>query len=226
MTLLRTLPEHEAQNLLRRMRAGTGLTALLNQVKAGDVLLQMSVAPETRFRYTFPYRGEMPSMCMTGENPYLDSIIYEVAGVMGGGGDRMTPLSGRSTQPSSDDGSQSGGADGGGGHSGGGSGRRPLVWERKTSGGELSYDAMYLSPFHSASVFEPRLTDIKISPWTNVCDDDALMREILEIWFRCEYQFTAVFQKDLFLEDLAAGKTEFCSPLLVNIILAYASVCA
>ncbi|KAJ3473207.1 hypothetical protein NLG97_g10449 [Lecanicillium saksenae] len=51
------------------------------------------------------------------------------------------------------------------------------------------------------------------------------MRELLEIFFRCEYQFTSAFHKDYFLDDLAAGKTEFCSSLLVNIVLAYASVC-
>ncbi|GKU05642.1 nitrogen assimilation transcription factor nit-4 [Fusarium langsethiae] len=85
--------------------------------------------------------------------------------------------------------------------------------------------SLYLKPFHAAQVFEPLLNDAKISRWTNVSKNDILMRDLLRVMFRCEYQFTAAFHKDLFLQDLVAGRKDFCSSLLVNAILAYACVC-
>lgn len=84
--------------------------------------------------------------------------------------------------------------------------------------------SIYAKPFHAAQIVEPRLLDAKISWWTTVCGDDLLMRDLLKAWFRCEFQFSAVFYKDLFLEDLVAQKQDFCSLLLVNIVLAYACV--
>lgn len=87
-----------------------------------------------------------------------------------------------------------------------------------------AFESLYLKPHHGASVIEPLLYDAKVSLWTSVCDDDVLMRDLLAVFLRCEYQFTAAFQKDLFLEDLTARRTDFCSSLLVNITLAYACV--
>lgn len=83
----------------------------------------------------------------------------------------------------------------------------------------------YLMPFHASRVVEPLLTDAKPSLWTEVCKDDALMRDLLGVWFCCEYSFASIFQKDLFLEDMASQNEDFCSSLLVNAVLAYCSVC-
>lgn len=93
-------------------------------------------------------------------------------------------------------------------------------------GGETSQElqSAYLRPFHSAHVVDSRLPDAKISSWTSVCQDDPLMRDLLGAFFRCEYQFAAAFHKDLFLEDLVSHGSNFCSSLLVNIVLAYACV--
>lgn len=84
--------------------------------------------------------------------------------------------------------------------------------------------SLYLKPFHAAQVFDPLLSDVKVSAWTSVCGDDKLMRDLLSVLFRCEYHFTAAFHKDLFLEDMAARRKDFCSSLLVNVTLAYACV--
>lgn len=89
---------------------------------------------------------------------------------------------------------------------------------------DVEYRSLYVKPFHAAKVIDPLLTDAKPSHWTTVSDNDVLMRQILEDFFRCEYQFTAAFQKDLFLEDMASGRKDFCSSLLVNVTLAYACV--
>ncbi len=86
------------------------------------------------------------------------------------------------------------------------------------------YKTIYLNPFHAAKVVDARLSNVKISSWTSVCDDNTLMRNLFSEWVRCEYHFTAAFQKDLLLEDMATGREGFCSSLLVSIMLSYACV--
>lgn len=82
----------------------------------------------------------------------------------------------------------------------------------------------YFSPYHAASIVDPRLRKIKPSDWTVVSEDDNLMRAMLHHFFMYEYQWHTSFQKDYFLDDMVSGGRQFCSPLLVNSILAHASV--
>lgn len=186
--LLSNLPDKDAADVLRRIRAGTDAATILNHAKTGSLLLQMAVSPETRFRYEFPYRSGMPEYLLP-DNPYLDSLIYESAGL-------SSQLQGSSVL----------------GH-----------FAPQLAGTE-EYQSAYLKPFHAAEVVEPRLSEVKPSSWTTVCDDDVLMRDLLSVFFRCEYQFSAAFQKDLFLEDMAAHRQDLCSSLLVNVVLAYSCV--
>lgn len=189
--LMRNLPDREAQYVLQSLRSGSGVKAILNQVKAGDLLLQLAVSPETRFRYEFPYRTEMPQDFVI-DNPYLDSLIYEAASLYS---PSQQPKPSESTSTSRISGLRS-----------------------------TEYRSLYLKPFHAAEVIEPRLSSARPSLWTTICDDDVLMRDLLGVFFRCEYHFTAAFQKDYFLEDMIAQKEDFCSPLLVNVTLAYSCV--
>ncbi|KAF4488005.1 Nitrogen assimilation transcription factor nit-4 [Fusarium agapanthi] len=169
--LLKNLPEQDAQAILQRLRSGTDAASVANQARAGNVLLQMAVVPETRLRYEFPYRSEMPKE-LELNNPYLNSMLGKPTR--------------KSRQP----------------------GRRRAE-----------------KPFHAAQVFDPLLSDVKVSAWTSVCDDDNLMQDLLTVLFRCEYHFTAAFHKDLFLEDMAARRKYFCSSPLASVTLAYACVC-
>lgn len=189
--LLRNLPDQEAQCVLQRLRSGSGVKAILNQVKAGDLLLQLAVSPETRFRYEFPYRAEMPRDFVI-DNPYLDSLIYEAASLYSSS---QQPMPSESTSTSRIPGEKS-----------------------------AEYSSLYLKPFHAAQVIDPRLSNARPSLWTTICDDDVLMRDLLGVFFRCEYHFTAAFHKDYFLEDMIAQREAFCSPLLVNVTLAYSCV--
>ena len=188
VSLLKNLPDQDAHDVLRRIRSGSDIGSILQQAKVGDVLLQMAVAPETRYRYEFPYKAHMPSEYHL-DNPYLKSMLYETATIYSykGGPELVTP-----------------------------SFLTELTSEEEKS--------LYLKPFHAAQVVEPLLSDAKISEWTAVCKDDELMRDLLRVMFRCEYQFTAAFHKDLFLQDLSTGRKSFCSSLLVNVLLAYACV--
>ncbi|EHK44954.1 hypothetical protein TRIATDRAFT_139368 [Trichoderma atroviride IMI 206040] len=87
------------------------------------------------------------------------------------------------------------------------------------------YQNLYVKPFHSAEMIDAPLANAKPSLWTAVCKDDVLMRDILSVWFRCEHHLTSAVQKDYFLEDMVAKQKDFCSSLLVNIVLAYSCVC-
>ena len=74
---LQSKKEEEAYEILRRIRAGTDIEALLRHIRDGDLLLQLSLVPESRFRYEFPYIKDMPSSLQRADNPYLGSLIYE-----------------------------------------------------------------------------------------------------------------------------------------------------
>ena len=192
LALLRNLPDREAQDVLQRLRSGTDVRAILNHIEAGDLLLQMRMVPESRCRYEFPYRTEMPDHVLKS-NLYLNSMIYEGAALYSA--DQHASLSAAPTSS------------------------RPLTGLRSAD-----YRDFYTKPFHAAHLVDARLSDVNISWWTSVSGDHTLMRDLLSVFFRCEYHFTAAFQKDLFLEDLAAKRQDFCSPLLVNVVLAYACV--
>ncbi|KAM3564357.1 hypothetical protein MY1884_000824 [Beauveria asiatica] len=69
-------------------------------------------------------------------------------------------------------------------------------------------DGVYLSPLQAERVLEPRLTCVQIAPLTRVCDDEPLMRDLLEMSLRCEYQSKSAFHKDTFFQNLVAGRVE------------------
>lgn len=81
-------------------------------------------------------------------------------------------------------------------------------------------------PFHAANAVEPLVSNVKPSDWTSVSKDDAWMRGLLGVWFRCEYSFASAVQKDFFLANMAAHSQDFCSELLVNVVLVYSCVSA
>lgn len=83
---------------------------------------------------------------------------------------------------------------------------------------------IYQMPYHGAEMIDPRLSSVKATKWTSVTTDNALVSKLLAIFFQYEYPRICIFQKDLFLDDLVRGKTDFCSSLLVNCILANAAV--
>lgn len=77
-----------------------------------------------------------------------------------------------------------------------------------------------------------RLADIPIyrvpaKPWTTVTDDDDLVSHLISIWFTWSQPWFHWVNRDLFIRDMQAGSLDcgFCSPFLVNAILAEASVC-
>jgi hypothetical protein len=155
----------------------------MRHINAGDILVQLHLRPETRYRYVFPYRTQMPASLWSSHNPYLHSLVYE--------GTSLTPTS--EQQPLS-----------------------PSTHEK--------YSTQYLKPYHAAKIEDPRFDSVRPSMWTSVSTDDDLMRTLLRTYFLHEYEWLPVFHKDHFLDDMVAGSNRFCSPLLVNAVLALGCV--
>jgi hypothetical protein len=83
--------------------------------------------------------------------------------------------------------------------------------------------------------FRPQMMDIcylcgsapyrvPAKPWTSVTndDDDDLVSHSVSLYMTWDYPFYAFFDRETFLEDMAKGNlnSDFCSPFLVNALLA------
>lgn len=148
--------------------------------------MQARLSSESRRRYVFPYRKQMPGALQIETNPYLNTLLYEAACL--GAEPTLEAFNGL---PGSDP-------------------DQPL--------------SPYIKPYSASTLIDPRLTEIKPSAWTNVSEDDGSLQKTLELYFLCEYHFFSAFHRDLFLDDMLSGSTQYCTPLLVNGIMALACV--
>ncbi|KAF2258328.1 hypothetical protein CC78DRAFT_125650 [Lojkania enalia] len=58
--------------------------------------------------------------------------------------------------------------------------------------------------------------------WTVVTADIDLVEGLLDLYFRWSHPFYVIFSRECFYKDFRSGREKYCSPLLVNAILAYA----
>lgn len=59
-------------------------------------------------------------------------------------------------------------------------------------------------------------------PWTRVTSDYAFIEHLLSLYFCWEYPVFTILSERLFREDMRRGERRYCTPLLVNAILAVA----
>ena len=57
--------------------------------------------------------------------------------------------------------------------------------------------------------------------WTNVTKDQSLIKQLVDLYFSWSHSFWVVFPKHLFLHDMKYGRTQHCSSILVNAVLAF-----
>ncbi|KAF2655122.1 hypothetical protein K491DRAFT_693149 [Lophiostoma macrostomum CBS 122681] len=200
--LLRDMTERDAAEVVRRLQAGMDVASIVNHVRDGNLLIQLSLAPETRRLYEFPYLSGMPSHLFTANNPYLHSLLYEAALSCQvprssqrqlSNVDSLVPL---------------------GQHTDRGS--------RQPAADATQYHSAYLMPHHAARMVEPIVDKITATPWTCVISDNRLLKRLVCSYFYYPHPCGPFVHKDLFLGDMAAGRARFCSPLLVNAMLAIA----
>jgi hypothetical protein len=84
----------------------------------------------------------------------------------------------------------------------------------------LGHRALYDAPFHVAQMVDADIDKAEPSKWTLVSSDNALLRALLKSYFTHEFLFFPFFNKDYFIQDMISGRHRFCSPLLVNAVLA------
>jgi len=75
-----------------------------------------------------------------------------------------------------------------------------------------------------SNLVDQPLYSVRAKPWTRVTDDDYLVSHLISLYFTWEHPFFVRFDKELFLEDMIEERSTFCSPLLMNAILAHAAV--
>ncbi|RHZ67269.1 hypothetical protein CDV55_102628 [Aspergillus turcosus] len=65
---------------------------------------------------------------------------------------------------------------------------------------------------------------VPAKPWTSVTEDADLVSHLVSLYFTWDYPFHAFLDRDVFLKYMASGRvdSEFCSPFLVNALLANA----
>lgn len=200
-SLMNSMSRDEVANIVAMLGAGSDIEAVLKQVKEANLLLQVALVPETRYRHQLPYGSQIPASLLYERNPYVHSLVYEAASAYCLPFRPGTPEAGFTER---------------------GETVVSATLREKLSSSETQ--SLYLKPLRAASLVDPRLEAVKPSLWTSVSDDDKLMRSLLGAYFLYEQATFTTLQKDYFLEDMANQKLEFCSALLVNVLLAYSCV--
>jgi hypothetical protein len=208
--LLKALPEQETTEVLRRIKAGVDVATLVNHAKDGDLLIQLSLVPEIRRLFEFPYISGYPSYLFVPDNTYLNSWLYRAASSHPTSHDGLSDRT-KDTRVSADDGRSLQNS----------IAHNPSSQHPKE---EPKSPFEYQIPFHAAQMVEPIIEHITATGWTSVISDNQLLRRLLYAYFFYPQTHSPMVHKDLFLRDMAAKRNRFCTPLLVNAVLACASV--
>ncbi|KAH6980204.1 hypothetical protein EDB82DRAFT_578349 [Fusarium venenatum] len=76
--ILRSHPAQDVNNILGRLRGGASVDELVRHIESGDMLLELSVAPEVQWRHNPGGLLNIPDLLKTANNPYVKSIIYQI----------------------------------------------------------------------------------------------------------------------------------------------------
>jgi hypothetical protein len=68
----------------------------------------------------------------------------------------------------------------------------------------------------------PLLAVDQVKPWTTVTSDTGLMNHLLDLYFAWSHPFYLLFSQEAFYHGLKTKQLKYCSPLLVNAVLAVA----
>lgn len=187
--LLQTRPENEALSIFRRLREGDTPEAVMQTVRHGDLLLQLSLTSEGSSGSESVSNNHVSLSSTEAENAYFDT-----------GSHRASSSSAPSSWISPEDRVAPG------------------------KGPVSSTTSPYYQQDFACEVVEPLIEEVQPSQWTTVTADDEMMRSLLTVFFQLQYRWFSIFHKDYFLQDMATGKHEHCSSLLVNTVLACACV--
>lgn len=86
--------------------------------------------------------------------------------------------------------------------------------QASSDGGRYRGPDMILAPLEAPDMRTPRTT------WTGITADKGLVQHLLALYFCWEYPTFASLSKEHFLKDFLDGRHRYCSPILVNAMLA------
>ncbi|KAJ4267146.1 hypothetical protein NW762_003245 [Fusarium torreyae] len=75
---------------------------------------------------------------------------------------------------------------------------------------------------HREQYCDERLHQLKIGYWTGVTIDDEVAASAISLYLQGNHPIFGLFDPDLFIHDLVHHRHQFCSPFLVNALLAHA----
>ncbi|KAF2191960.1 hypothetical protein K469DRAFT_555285 [Zopfia rhizophila CBS 207.26] len=207
---MRMKPEQEAQEILRRIRANPPGTTpfqriqqLADFVRHSDLLIRHSSGPSSQhpsesltlppIRIALDLPG--PNLCSLPPSlPFPHSIL-----TIG----REGPTSQRRRHASDAD-----------------------VSARSDSRGSFPPPTSIEAILHDhKSAIKLNSPDPKLGSakhWTTATNDESLLSHLMSVWYTWEYTYFHFFDWNIFLDDMVTGRTEFCSKLLVNALLASA----
>ena len=73
---LRMRSPEDAMAILQRIRDGKSIELILQQIETGDLLMELHVAPESKYHYSFPRQKSIPLFLQKYNLPYLASKLY------------------------------------------------------------------------------------------------------------------------------------------------------
>jgi hypothetical protein len=79
---------------------------------------------------------------------------------------------------------------------------------------------------NNKTLSEMVLFRVPAKPWTTVTSDSDFVSHLISLWFTWSHPYLNWIDRDLFIRDMVSGNPDatFCSPFLVNVILADACV--
>lgn len=202
-------PEHEVRDIVNRLRAGDNVETLVRSVQTGDMLLQLHDVPEEGHMVSALNEPVAISALDGSPNPYHASplsLAYSDETLLDAGSAGGAP-----SDEAGEDIEMSG----------------PGVAENAAVSNIEAKMPKIPEPVYSTSsaktqLISAHLDAAKPSEWTSVSSDNALMRRLLAEYCLYDYPFSPCFHMNLFLDDMAHGRIQFCSSLLLNSVLAVA----
>lgn len=69
--LIRSRPDNEAQEILRRIKMGTDVEDVLRRIKEADLLMHLNLKPENKHRHTLPFMSGIPAHLLNPDPTYF-----------------------------------------------------------------------------------------------------------------------------------------------------------
>jgi hypothetical protein len=90
--------------------------------------------------------------------------------------------------------------------------------------GTLSTDCVCRHLDRARELDDDRLLHVKAADWTTVTSTDIIVQNLISLYLSWDHATMRLFDEEFFLDQISNSKTDYCSPVFVNAILAAATV--